>query len=224
MTALIIAAPAPAAACTKAAAFDPTMARKADAVFVAALEGYEVVPANPPAIPAGFGLLTVRVVDPIAGTAPYRLQLVWLAGSLPSAPDEGLRRMIVATVPPGDGTTPGRERSAFATQDLPERTVVQGPCGGPFLLPYSSEAQAAVERILAGEAPPADFDWFQTEWRQTRAARLRDRQRIEAIGRKVPAEVHKPASTEPRSRLWMIALAVFVALLVVAIRRRLRRG
>lgn len=230
--ALILAAPAPAAAatpppaaaCTLAVAFDPTMARKADAVFVAALDGYEVVPADPPAIPATFGLLTVRVVDPIRGTAPYRLQLVWPAGSLPSAPDEGLRRMIVATLPPGATATPGRERSAFAAQELPERTIVQPPCGAPFLLPYSSDTQAAVERILAGEVPPADFDWFQTDWRQTRAARLRERDRIDAIGRRLPAEVHKPKSTEPRSRLWLIPLAVFVALLFVAIRRRIRRG
>lgn len=222
--ALILAAPVPAAACTVAVAFDPTMARKADAVFVAALEGYEVVPADTPAIPAAFGLLTVRVVDPIRGTAPYRLQLVWPAGSLPSAPDEGLRRMIVATLPPGATATPGRERSAFAAQDLPERTVLQLPCASPFLLPYSSEAQAAIERILAGEAPPRDFDWFQTNWRQTRAARLRERERIEVIGRKLPVEVHKPKGTEPRSRLWVIPLAVFVALLFVAIRRRIRRG
>lgn len=221
--ALILAAPAPAAACNLPVAFDPAMARKADAVFVAALEGYEVVPADPPAIPATFGLLTVRVVDPIRGTVPYRLQLVWPAGNLPSAPDEGLRRMIVATLPPG-ATTPGRERSAFAAQDLPERTIVQPPCGAPLLLPYSSEAQAAVERVLAGEAPPAGFDWFQKDWRQTRAARLRERDRIETIGRRLPTEVNKPKSTEPRSRLWLLPLAVFVALLFVAIRRRIRRG
>lgn len=213
-------AASPAVACIVPEPFDPSYVRQADAVFVASLSGYEVIRADPPQVPANYGLITVTVVDNIKGKSPLRLQLVW-GNSTFGAPEQlspDLRRMIVATVASEGGHTPGRAQSAFASRDLPEATVLQESCSAPFLLPYASSTQAAVEAVLAGRPVPDDADWFNAERRQELARREIDRGRLEQLARldrENKALREEVAAKEAEMERRNFAMAIGAALLLV---------
>ncbi len=127
--------------------------RQADSVLVGTLERYERVSTDPGA----YGLLTVRVDEVLKGDLGHEVQLYWwnsTFGVPESRGDEG-QPLIIAAIGANSESLPPRS-PAHASPRSEWLQVLQPPCSGAFIFPYTPESEQGIRMILRGESVASD--------------------------------------------------------------------
>ncbi|MFT4025835.1 MAG: hypothetical protein QM676_03385 [Novosphingobium sp.] len=156
---VLLAVPYPAQACIDLAPFKIEDIRQADAVFTGKVTRYEIVSPEQPGTLSDYALITVVVQEMIKGQASGEIQLYWHNSTF-DLPDPlyVAEPSIFAVVRADRLGLPLRGPSAttFASRRPDILQILQAPCSGEFILPYSRQGVANIRAILAGTALDPD--------------------------------------------------------------------
>jgi hypothetical protein len=145
-------------ACITSGSFSVEDIRKADAIFSGRILSYEIVTTSDTDIPTEYGLITVRVEKLVRGDAAGDVQLYW-PNSTFALPEDLLITdpALFAVVDPDKESLSwlGSVFPILSSQRTDLRQVFQPPCGGPFMLPFTSSISKNVSQVLAGK--PVDI-------------------------------------------------------------------
>lgn len=145
--------PNAAEACIDIAPFEIEDLRQADAVFSGRLVRYEIVSPGRSNTLDEYGLVTVQVDQVFKGKASGQVQLYWWNSTF-GMPEELLvtEPALFAAVRSDSEGLPLRGPSAtiFPSRRPDLMRVLQAPCSGKFILPYSKNDANDVRAILNG--------------------------------------------------------------------------
>lgn len=154
LTALAAIAGQPVVACVMFAPFEIEEIRQADVVFSGELIRYEIMSPGRPGSLDDYGLLTVRVGEVLKGEVSGDVQLYWWNSTF-GVPQtiERPNPLLIAAIRADRKGLPLRAPSAttFPTRRPDLLQVLQAPCSGAFILPYSQRNAADVRATLRGE-------------------------------------------------------------------------
>ena len=141
-------------ACVTSAAMAIEDIIQADAIFSGKVLSYEIVSPGRPDTLDDYGMIKVRVVESLKGDASGDVQLYWWNSTFGMPEELHLTEpALFAAVAPGKKALPLRAPSGtiFPTRRADLWEVMQAPCAGAFMLPFTNGTAKNVRDFLAGK-------------------------------------------------------------------------